>query len=542
MTFSNLSVRYKLWSLILLAAIALILVTLLALANMRSSLYTERELQLRALIDSTYSLLSEQEDRVRSGELAPEQARTDARHILEKMTYGEEGYFFVINESAHMVLHGGNPALAGKDMSSTRTNTGQMLFKDMAALIGGTQDTGLFKYDWPHAGETTPQPKLTYARAFKPWGWVIGSGVYLDDLDDIFNANLVELLVELTVALAVMAGAAVVIGRSITAPLERIHEVMGQVADGNLLVRTELNGRDELGRVGVRIDSTLEVFQRLIVQISSSATQLTGSASDLSRSAEETSSALDRQAQESELLSAAMNEMTASIDEVARSASETSSAIESADQEADEGNRDVDDTIVRIQALAAEVDEAATVIKALEKDTEQISQVLSHIQKISDQTNLLALNAAIEAARAGESGRGFAVVADEVRQLAQHSRDSTDEIQNLNERLSKAAKAAVDVMERSRQSAEDSVGAAQHAGAKLTLIVSDMSRVRDMGIQVAAATEQQSLVSEEMNGNLLSIAQAAEATVGAANTVSTSGVRLKGLAASLQEEINRFRV
>ncbi len=542
MKFSNLSVRYKLWSLILLAATALIVLTVMALVEMRASLYAERELQLKVLIDSAYSVLEEQETRVNSGQITAEEARSEARTLLENMTYGEDGYFFVVDRSATMVVHGGNRSLVGKDMSRTRTSSGQLLFSDMAALIGSGKNTALFRYDWPHAGKTEPQPKLSYARAFNPWGWVIGSGVYIDDLNETLSDNLIQLVVQLVIALALMAGVAAVIGRSIIEPLERIHDVMERVAGGDLKVRTEVSSHDEFGRVSGRIDSTLEVFQGLIREITNSTNQLTSNAEELSSSAKETSGALDRQAQESELLSAAMTEMTASIEEVARSAGETSMAIENADQEADDGNRDVDSSIAKIQELAAEVEEAAAVIKDLEKDTEQISNVLSHIQKISDQTNLLALNAAIEAARAGETGRGFAVVADEVRELARHSRDSTEEIQSLNERLSKAARKAVDVMDRSRQRAEDSVNAAKHAGDKLSLIVTDMSRVRDMGLQVAAATEQQSLVSEEMNGNLMTITKGAETTVEAAKTVSASGERLKHLASNLQSEISRFRI
>jgi methyl-accepting chemotaxis protein len=177
----------------------------------------------------------------------------------------------------------------------------------------------------------------------------------------------------------------------------------------------------------------------------------------------------------------------------------------------------------------------------LEGDTEQISEVLGQIEAISEQTNLLALNAAIEAARAGESGRGFAVVADEVRQLAQRTRGSTEQIRDMNERLSKAAKRAVDVMERSRRGADESVSKALQAGEELTRIVSDMNAVRDMGTQVAAAAEQQSQVSEEMNSNLLSITRASEATAAAASTVAASSAQLRALAGELQQQVSRFR-
>jgi methyl-accepting chemotaxis protein len=541
MLLANLSVRRKLWALILVAAVLLGLVSFLSLLDMRASLHQERRHQLQALVDSVHSLLQAQQQRVASGEVDAEQARETARQLIETMRYGDEGYYFVIDRTARVVAHGGKPALAGQAMGDSRSSDGQPIFRRMADLIGGDQDAQYLEYDWPKAGEAQPQAKLTYARAFEPWGWVIASGVYIQDLNATLLGDALHIGIQLLGALIIMGIVAWLIGRSICRPLDRVSAVMVRVADGDLRERTGLNSRDELGRVGRQIDRTLEMFQSLIQSIAASSTQLNSSAGELAGSADATSRALDRQAQEAELLSTAMNEMAASIHEIARSAGDTASAIDSADHEADEGSHDVEDTVQRIKALAQEVEAASAVIRELEGDTEQISEVLGQIEAISEQTNLLALNAAIEAARAGESGRGFAVVADEVRQLAQRTRGSTEQIRDMNERLSKAAKRAVDVMERSRRGADESVSKALQAGEELTRIVSDMNAVRDMGTQVAAAAEQQSQVSEEMNSNLLSITRASEATAAAASTVAASSAQLRALAGELQQQVSRFR-
>ncbi|KEA62557.1 Methyl-accepting chemotaxis protein I (serine chemoreceptor protein) [Marinobacterium lacunae] len=541
MSLSNLSVRGKLWVLILVAAFLLGLVSLLALQDMRSSLFSEREQKLEALVSVAWHALEREQSRVDAGELTLEQAQRNARELLSGMDYDEDGYFFALDKQARFVVHGADEKLVGKAMAQTKTSDGQPIFSEMARLIGTSNNDRYFHYMWPKAGEREPQSKVSYVHTFKPWGWVIGTGLYVQDINAAFLSEAMHIAIQLLVALVIMGAIAWIIGRAICQPLDRIAEVMIKVAAGDLRERTGLQSRDELGKVGRQIDKTLEVFRNLVHSISASSSQLTGSASELAHSAEMTSGALSQQAQEAELLSTAMNEMAASIHEIARTAGETSSAIDSADHEADEGSRDVDDTVTRIKALAKEVEEASSVIKALEGDTEQISEVLGQIEAISEQTNLLALNAAIEAARAGDSGRGFAVVADEVRQLAQRTRGSTEQIRDMNERLSKAAKRAVDVMERSSQRADESVERALLAGEELSRIVSDMNAVRDMGVQVAAATEEQSAVSEEMNNNLLSITQASEATVSAANTVAASSEQLKALAQQLQSEISRFQ-
>ncbi|SEG85020.1 methyl-accepting chemotaxis protein [Marinobacterium lutimaris] len=542
MKLADLSVRAKLWTIILLAGLSLAVLSVLSLLDMRASLYQERQHQLDALVQNVDSMLEAEQSRVSSGEATLEQAQANAKELIASMKYGDDGYFFVLDASSRVLVHGADSSLVGQSLAQTRTSDGVAVFQQMAALLNSGQPSAFFEYTWPKTGEPEPHAKLSFASAFPDWGWVVATGVYIEDINDTFIDSIIHVGIQLLIVLVILAAVAIWVARAICGPLDVVSQVMVKVADGDLRARTGLKTRDELGRVGVQIDNTLEVFQGLIQSIAASTTQLTGSAVELAASAEETSHSLDRQAQEAELLSTAMNEMAASIHEVARSAGETASAIDHADHEADEGSHDVDDTVTRIQQLASEVEEAAGVIRQLQGDTVQIGEVLEQIEAISEQTNLLALNAAIEAARAGDSGRGFAVVADEVRQLAQRTRASTEEIRDMNERLGKVASRAVEVMDRSRTRAEESVEKALLAGNELKRIVADMTSVRDMGLQVASAAEEQSTVSEEMNNNLLSISQASEATVAAANSVAAQGEQLRGLADDLEQQIARFKV
>jgi methyl-accepting chemotaxis protein len=195
-----------------------------------------------------------------------------------------------------------------------------------------------------------------------------------------------------------------------------------------------------------------------------------------------------------------------------------------------------------IVGLAAEIESASEVIRNLEKDSNQIGSILDVIKGIAEQTNLLALNAAIEAARAGEQGRGFAVVADEVRTLASRTQESTEEIQSMIEKLQSGAKVAVSVMSDSRKYADDSVSHAKSAGEALEMITQSISTITEMNTQIATAAEEQSAVSEEINGNIVNINHAAEEAAEGANSTSTESERLAEMAKELQLLVHQFKI
>lgn len=249
-----------------------------------------------------------------------------------------------------------------------------------------------------------------------------------------------------------------------------------------------------------------------------------------------------RQQLETDQIATAINQMTATVQEVARSATDAASAASQADQEANSGRNIVSQTVSSIQTLASNVEEAADVIQKLEVDTTEIGTVIDVIKGIADQTNLLALNAAIEAARAGEQGRGFAVVADEVRTLASRTQESTEEINNMIEKLQAGAKNAVATMETGREQARTGVEQASLAGQSLNAITQSVATINDMNTQIASAAEEQSKVSEEINRNVVNISQVADETASNVSQVAVQSTELGNLASALNEEVERFKI
>ncbi|MBB1487848.1 methyl-accepting chemotaxis protein [Oceanospirillum sediminis] len=541
MNLQNITVKARLYLLILLAVLAMFIIQIVGLQQQKEELYEGSRQNVKSLVDAAYTLVEGYARQAASGELSDEEARKRAKAALESMRYADGEYFFVLSFDTVIVAHGAKPHLAGKSFANFRNEQGRYVLRDMASLGKQGKSDGYFAYQWPKAGFNEPKDKISYARVFRDWQWVIGSGEYVFEIEDIFMEQLIAAMIQLLVTLAVLIAVSVAITRSIIQPMDKVKRVMKQVADGDLRVRIALKGKDELSDMSRSIDSTLQVFQDLVFLLTSSANQLQGAAEELAATAEQTSQGIRRQTEETELLSTAMNEMSATVLEVAQHALASAEATNAADEEADEGNHEVEDTVNKITHLSHEVEEASRVIQTLENDTVQIGAVLQVIQEISEQTNLLALNAAIEAARAGESGRGFAVVADEVRNLAQRTQDSTQEIHSMNERLRSGSRNAVEVMERSRKWAEDSVQAAIHAGEELKLIVDQMQQIRDMSAQVATATEEQSAVAEEMNRNLINIVNVSEETRSGSDQVAVSSEELSQLAVQLQQNVARFQ-
>ncbi|MBK1691171.1 methyl-accepting chemotaxis protein [Ectothiorhodospira mobilis] len=332
--------------------------------------------------------------------------------------------------------------------------------------------------------------------------------------------------------------------RVVTHPMQQMTRGLRGIAqgDGDLSHRLEVKGNDEIGQSAQAFNAMMDNFRDLIARVLDSTAHLAQAASDLADITERTDAGVSKQRSEVDQLATAMNEMNATAQEVARNAQQGADATGEAQSAAQGGKEVVSGTMARIGQLADEVQQAADVIRELDKDSDEIGKVLDVIRGIAEQTNLLALNAAIEAARAGEAGRGFAVVADEVRSLANRTQSSTEEIQEMIERLQQASRRAVTVMEESKESAQSSRDSAAEADQALDAINSAVATINDVNSQVASAAEEQSAVAEEMNRNVTSISDAAEQNAQGARQTTEASEQLSRLARELQDLVGRFKV
>ena len=528
----DIAVSRKLMLLLSLALVGFIALLLISASALHRNLMSEREARLQAVLDLAMSRIQ-----ALAATLPPEQAKAQAKAMLDSMRFDGDNYLFVLDEDRRVVVHPAKPELVGQQMGNNPAESHWQHMVDLGK--GGHQ--GRLEYQWVSPSGEAAQ-KMSLVTGYQPWGWILGSGVLLQDIEATRWSHYEWMGGATLLVILLMGLLGLAISRSIVNPLAEINKAMARVAAGDLVVSIPVLGRDELGAVASSTNQGLDAIRRALLEASQGARNVADAALRIAASAEQTNQAVNSQRDQLAQLATAMNEMSATIADVAGHAENTARDTQDATSEAGLGNQDVHASVHGIQALATEVDQATSQVNQLKEGVMQISEVTAVISAISEQTNLLALNAAIEAARAGEQGRGFAVVADEVRQLASRTRHSTEEIQSTITQLQQRAVTAANAMDASRKLAESSVNQSEKAGQDLSLIVNHIQHVSDMATQIATAAEQQSMVAEDMNRNVSGINDSALEMSQAATQLAQESELLAGLSRSLDERLAVFKL
>ncbi len=531
---NSISVKNKIWLILSVALISSGSILLSALINNKNQLIESREKELTHLVENVETLIKS--FYLQSPEIGEEKAKVAALSAVEKLRYDNgTGYFWINDFSAKIVLHPLKMNLNGKDLSNFKDPEGNRIFY-LFAQAAQNPAGEYVSYFWEKPGSSKPVPKISFIKGFKPWGWAIGTGVYIDDINDIFWNNVYNATFFFSLIIMVLVLIGFAIANNIIVPLQKIVKGMEKVADGHLNVQfSSDNRKDELGQLSESANRMLISFKGLINNITSSSNQLIDASQQLAKSSQQTSSDMQHQLKQSELVATSIEEVGATVQDVTKNIIEAAKATEKVDTETKSSNTMMVKTIEKICAMSEGLSSTSDAIIKLEEDTRQIEGVLNVIRGISDQTNLLALNAAIEAARAGESGRGFAVVADEVRTLAQRTQTSTELLQN-------AAHNAVSAMSDGQLQVESAINLATDTGKSMEQIEAQVSILNNMNTTIATAAEQQSTVIQEVSQNIININNTTEETSNMTTINARNSDELQKTAQKIDIQLSKFQL
>lgn len=347
------------------------------------------------------------------------------------------------------------------------------------------------------------------------------------------------------VAAIAVAASAVFIQSVVPRRLGKLAEfaaIIDEAATGNIAVRIENTGHDELGQLGESVNRMLQEMNGTISRVIDAAGQVATAARDLNSTSDQMAHGIELVAAQAGTIACASEEMAGTSNEIARNCSDAADGSRRANETAVTGAAVVSETVMMMSRIAEQVETSSASIAGLGVRSDQIGAIVGTIEDIADQTNLLALNAAIEAARAGEQGRGFAVVADEVRALAERTTKATKEISGMIKAIQHETKAAVEAMEQGVQEVNASTTEASKSCDAISEILSQIDEVTNQVHQIAAAAEQQNATSGEISSNIQQITQVVQETAGGAQESAAAAARLASLAGDLQNMVRQFRL
>ncbi|WP_024301244.1 methyl-accepting chemotaxis protein [Pseudogulbenkiania sp. MAI-1] len=516
----------------------------LGLFSERDSMLRDRQDKIRNLVETVAAIVTDYEHKAASGAMSEAEAKALAAAAVSAIRYDGKEYFFAFDQNLVYVGHGVKPALIGKNLHGIKTPEGVDLGAQFDKTLADGQGKGFASYVWDKPGFDQPQPKLSYLATTPGWHWVIGTGIYLDDVDAAFRHALLALLLRGGLLLALLLAVGYLLVRGVLRQLggepAATAAIVRRIADGQLDVAVPVREGDSDSLMAAVADMQSQLRQ-LVQRIAEGANAMSGMSSQIAGNAEAVAQSSGQQSGAATSMAASVQQMTVSINQIAEHAQDARQLSQASGELSREGGEVIASAVGEMHRINESVDQAASSIGELAQKTQAISSIMQVIKDIADQTNLLALNAAIEAARAGESGRGFAVVADEVRKLSERTALATQEIAGMIEEIRLTSDASHSTMAEAVQRVKNGLQLAEQGGGAIARISTSAQQVVQVVNDISHSLREQSEASQGIARHVDDIAQSAAVNADASLAASRAIEELHVLADTLRGQVARFR-
>ncbi len=537
------TIQHRFILLFVLVIAGLIILSSISLSQAYQSLLQQKYNANQQVVEAAHSVVEHFHKLQNDGLLSEEQAQKQAIEVLNSLRYDKTNYFWINDFTPTMIMHPIKPSLNGKNVGGVKDPDGTALFINMINIVR-EKGQGFVPYKWPKPGVDDPVDKISFVKGFTPWQWIIGSGTYIDDIDTTFTTQRNILLAYAFILIVFIILLGYFIGKSIIMPTLEASNLMKDIAqgEGDLTRVLDHQAQDEVSRLAHYFNEFTKKMRDSLGDVAHNSNIVLSHAQSVADASESAQSLTQNQNDITTQVATAMEQMTSQIRDVSNNAGAAEKAANDARNNTNQGKDIISNTINQMQSLSTNIDGVSQVVASLAAESDNIGSVLDVIRGIAEQTNLLALNAAIEAARAGEQGRGFAVVADEVRTLANRTEQSTNEIQQMIQKLQSGAQEAVAAVKISQDISSQTVEQTSKADDSLSEIDKLMELISEMNTQIARATEQQTQAADEVNLRINDLSGMTDESLATSDTLNDASLQLKSSSNSMSEVVSRFKI
>ncbi len=506
--FRNTVIKYRFIFLLLISIFIIALTSLILTFVLKDALYKFKKDAISQVVISTSGIAEYFHQLHLSGEINEDTAQRFTQESIKRMRFDDGNYIHILTTEGIGIMHPVLKDFSGRDITDIIDRNGKYVVLEHLKAIDNEKREGFSHYLWPKPSNADEiGEKYAFNKVFTPWNWILNAGDFHDSIQDRVTKAVKSLLIVLAASITVLLILYYFITYSITNALETtIHKLSSLVGD-KIDLKNTLNesGNDEISFFSKSFNTIQNAAKNVVKDLNQNCTELSFSLDKLLTTSSKTEEETSRQIHELNLISDAVKQISQSADNIAENTSSANELAQKSLEYVKLQKLDITQTTDEMKKLSTEVFTANTSLNDLVITSENISKTLEVINHIADRTNLLALNAAIEAARAGENGRGFSVVADEVRALAKRVQEAILEINAILHEFNESALRATKNMKDVSNETEATSRKTDNTEITLVTIMNQLSEISDLNIQIATASEEQSVVTQEINQNITNI-------------------------------------